>query len=104
MTKEDLVDWVASDFEYRYSKNYVAAIIDDAFAHIVVACAEEGRFSLPGFGTFNVKTRKPRNGFNPRTKQPMVVPSRTTVTFKPAPCVLRAIASPPAESTSSQQG
>jgi len=35
-----------------------------------------------GFGTFKLKTRKPRVGRNPKTDEKVPVPARTVPTFK----------------------
>ena len=43
---------------------------------------KEGRLSLPGFGTFTVVKRAARNGFNPRTGQPIKIKARKTLRFK----------------------
>jgi len=41
------------------------------------------KVQLPGFGTFEVKHRNARTGFNPRTKQSIEVPASNVPTFKP---------------------
>jgi DNA-binding protein HU-beta len=40
---------------------------------------------MPRFGTFSVRQRKERNGFNPRTNKKMKIPAARTVGFRPAP-------------------
>ncbi|MEA5061318.1 MAG: HU family DNA-binding protein [Erysipelotrichaceae bacterium] len=37
---------------------------------------------LTDFGTFSVKTRKARNGTNPKTGKKIKIPAKRTVTFK----------------------
>ena len=44
-----------------------------------------GKVSIPGFGTFKVKTRTARKGRNPRTGAEITIKASKTVTFKPAP-------------------
>ena len=44
----------------------------------------EGRFAVPGFGTFDVKTRAARKGRNPKTGEEIDIPASKTVAFKPA--------------------
>ena len=43
---------------------------------------EEGRVQIVGFGTFNKHVSKPRKARNPRTGEPIDVPSKTTIKFK----------------------
>ena len=35
-----------------------------------------------GFGTFETKTKKSRNGINPKTKESITIPSRKVVNFR----------------------
>lgn len=64
---------------------------DRAVERVVAAMArslrEEGRFALSGFGTLAVRDRPERAGVNPRTGDPMVIPARRTVRFKPSPAL-----------------
>lgn len=39
---------------------------------------------LPGFGSFTMRQRPARKGMNPRTGEPMRIPAREQVVFKPA--------------------
>lgn len=61
----------------------IAAFVDLTFEVIAKAIADEGRFSLPGFGTFSVQTRSARPGRNPRTGEAIVVDAREVVAFTP---------------------
>ena len=61
----------------------VAAFVDLTFEVIAGAIADEGRLSLPGFGSFTVQTRVARPGRNPRTGEAIVVESREVVAFTP---------------------
>ena len=38
---------------------------------------------IPNFGTFKVKPHKGRRVLNPRTGEPMTIPGRNVVTFRP---------------------
>lgn len=61
----------------------LGALVDLTFDVIARAIADEGRFSLPGFGTFTVQTRSARPGRNPRTGEAIVVDAREVVAFTP---------------------
>jgi DNA-binding protein HU-beta len=83
MTKSKLIEAVAG--KMRQPKKLVAETIRLAFDQIARAICEEERFCMPGFGTFSIRERKARNGFNPRTNKKMEIPAARTVGFRPAP-------------------
>lgn len=60
----------------------IAAFIDLTFATIGEAIAADGRFSLPGFGTFTAKTNPARPGRNPRTGEAIMIDEQRTIAFK----------------------
>ena len=45
--------------------------------------AKDGRIELRNFGVFEVKQRKPRKARNPRSGEPVFVPAKLAVKFKP---------------------
>ena len=55
----------------------------NAFIDIVNNSLKQGDIvSINGFGKFNVKTRKSRVGFNPKTREKIVIPNKNVVNFK----------------------
>ncbi len=87
MTKAELIDRVAQGISKSadVSKKATGEIIDLAVAEIAKAIKKDKRFSYPGFGTFNVKSRKARKGRNPQTGAVISIKASKTVSFKPAP-------------------
>jgi DNA-binding protein HU-beta len=83
MTKAELIEAVAN--QTGETKKAVAGIIDEAFDQIARAIRKEKRFWVPGFGTFSVRRRKAREGFNPRSKTRMTIPAARSVGFRAAP-------------------
>jgi DNA-binding protein HU-beta len=83
MTKSELIEKVAAAM--RQPKNLVAETIELTFEQIARAIHEDERFCMPRFGTFSIRRRKARAGFNPRTKRKMTIPAARTVGFRPAP-------------------
>jgi DNA-binding protein HU-beta len=86
MTKAELIEAVAGakTVPDGLSKKAVQAVIDATFEEMKKATKKEGRFSFPGFGTFNKKKRAARTGRNPQTGDKIKIKAQTTVTFKPA--------------------
>lgn len=46
---------------------------------------------LRGFGTFKVIERKARTGRNPRTGEPIEIPAKKAITFKPAKAFVESV-------------
>ena len=83
MTKAQLIEAVASELDKP--KKTVGEILDVAFDHIARSIKKEKRFWVPGFGTFSVRRRKARKGFNPASKEHISIPAARTVGFRAAP-------------------
>ena len=57
----------------------------EATLEIVAEELENGEFvRLAGFGLFSTKVRPARTGRNPRTGDPMEIPEKRVIKFKPA--------------------
>lgn len=88
MTKSELINAVHEKAEgagIEITKKATGEILDLAFEVIAGAIHSDERFSYPQFGTFSVKSRKQREGRNPRTGKPIKIAASKTVSFKPAP-------------------
>jgi DNA-binding protein HU-beta len=83
MTNEQLINHVAKAADLP--KKTAAQALEVAFDQIARAIRRDKRFWVPGFGTFTVRRRRARAGFNPRTKTAMTIPAARTVGFRPAP-------------------
>ncbi len=86
MTKAELINAIAGakTTPADLSKKAVQSVVDEAFAQIKKEVKKTGRFSVPGFGTFNKKKRKARTGRNPQTGEAIKIKAQTTVAFRPA--------------------
>jgi DNA-binding protein HU-beta len=58
---------------------------------IVKQMKRDGKFTLPGFGTFKVAKTKARKGLNPRTGAAIKVKAGKTVRFKASPVLKKAV-------------
>ena len=74
MNKSELVASVAekSGLTKKDAEKAVNAVFDSITATLVSG----EKVQLVGFGTFEVRERKERQGQNPQTKQPITIPSR----------------------------
>ena len=56
--------------------------IVDAFFELISACLLEGKdVKISGFGNFQIRTKAPRPGRNPRTGESIPIKARRVVTF-----------------------
>ena len=68
--------------------NRAASDVIDA---IVKELKESGKFTLPSFGTFSVRSTQARKGLNPRTGEAIKVKAGKTVRFKASPTLKKAV-------------
>lgn len=57
--------------------------LDSILASIAEGVKTDGIVMIPGFGSFKVGEREERKGFNPSTKEPIVIPAKRFVKFTP---------------------
>ena len=84
MTKADLVEQVAEAIGPGITKKDCAMVVDGFLNAVKLALTQGDNIEIRGFGTFKVKKRKTRVARNPRTGDPVEVPSRSVPVFKPS--------------------
>lgn len=82
MNKGDLIEAVAS--QLGESKTVATKVVEAVLQGIVDGVEKDDRVMIAGFGTFKKKHRKARTGMNPTTREPIEIPSATTVGFTPS--------------------
>ena len=80
MNKSDLVDAIATATNEGKSK--VAGLLEAVLDHISGALQRGDKVTLPGFGTFETRSRQARSGRNPRTGAPVKIAATTAPVFK----------------------
>jgi integration host factor subunit beta len=80
MLKRELVSEVAEQLD-DYYKQDVAQALDIILEDITQALIDNRRVEIRGFGSFSVRTRKPRTTKNPKTGKMMDIPARKTLHF-----------------------
>lgn len=90
MTKAELVASIAEKAELskKDSEKALSAVIDT----IVETLATGEKVQLVGFGTFEVRDRKARDGINPATKEPIKIPATKVPAFKAGRALKEAVA------------
>ena len=80
MNKKELVAEIAG--KTGVTKKLAAEILDSFIDIVSEKLAKGEEVKLVGFGTFEVATRKPRKGVNPRTKEPIEIPGGKVPRFR----------------------
>lgn len=79
MNKGELVDKVAE--KATVTKKQADAVLTAALEVIVEAVANGDKVTLVGFGSFESRDRKAREGRNPKTGDKMEIPATTVPAF-----------------------
>lgn len=85
-TKAELIESLKASLPAaELSTKATNELIDNLFSLLSLSIKKNKRFSVSGFGTFNVKKRKARTGRNPQTGEKIKIKASKTVSFKPTP-------------------
>lgn len=80
MVKKELINYVAE--KANLSKKDAEAAVNAVFDGIVETLKADGKIQLIGFGSFEVKERAARTGFNPATGAAIEIPASKAPVFK----------------------
>ena len=80
MNKTELISDVAS--KANMTKKDVEKVLSALFASIEETLKKQEKVQLVGFGTFEVRDRKPRSGRNPQTGEEIKIPASRVPAFK----------------------
>ncbi len=81
MNKGELVDAIAERTNAIATKKVIDAVLSAAIDTVIETVAEGDKVTLVGFGTFESRQRKEREGRNPRTGDKMIIPPTTVPAF-----------------------
>jgi DNA-binding protein HU-beta len=79
MNKGELVDAVAD--KASVTKKQADAVLSAALETIIATVADGDKVTLVGFGSFEPRDRKAREGRNPKTGSKMKIPATTVPAF-----------------------
>ncbi len=80
MTKTELVSAVAE--KAGITKKSAECAVASVFDNIVKTVSKGGKVQIIGFGTFESRVRKARDGVNPLNGKPMHIPEAKVPAFK----------------------
>ena len=82
MSKKTLIDEIAKT---KNCTRVEALEFIDAFQRVITEhLLNDGKIQIHNLGTFQVRQRAGRTGRNPRTGEPIDIPARRALTFKPS--------------------
>jgi integration host factor subunit beta len=81
MTKRQLIEKLAAKVEGMSFKD-AELVVDTLFESMAGALAKGDRIEIRGFGSFEIRTRRPRSGRNPKTGTQVAVPEKKVPFFK----------------------
>jgi DNA-binding protein HU-beta len=90
MNRKDLVETVAR--EAGLTAAQADAALTAALDGVAGAVAAGEKVTLPGFGTFERRSRAARSGRNPQTGEALEIAATVTPGFKPASAFKQAVA------------
>lgn len=80
VTKKILIDRIADSTGMK--RVAVKQVVQEFLDQVIVELGDGNRLEFRDFGVFEVKQRAPRMAQNPKTLDPVPVPSKRTVKFK----------------------
>ena len=81
LTKAALIEEVARGADLP--KKHADIVVNTVLSNIMKTLHRGERVELRGFGSFRLRRREPRKGRNPKSGDPVDVPSRRVPYFKP---------------------
>ncbi len=89
MIKADLINKLAKDM--NITKQEAEKGVNTFFNTLKEAIKKGEEIELRGFGSFRIRKRGSRSGRNPRTGEPVKVPSKKVIYFKPSKILKQSI-------------
>lgn len=85
MNKQQLIDAIQKDKTLGIeTKAGASRVVEGVLNALARGVKKDKSVQLIGFGTFTVRTRKPRMGRNPKTGEEIKIKASKTVGFKPS--------------------
>ncbi len=82
MTKIDIAERICS--QLGCSKNESIILLESTISLIKETLKSGNNLNIAGFGNFEVKHKKDRQGRNPQTGETITIEARRVLTFKPS--------------------
>ncbi len=97
VTKQELVDRITEQTQAR--QTVVKTVIESFMENLTAELANGNRLEFRDFGVFETKIQPARTAQNPRTLEPVQVPAKRKVKFKPGRLMREGLNSRPPDCT-----
>ena len=86
LTRAEIVEAVYVQLRSKssYKRSKLKFIVEKFFDLISEALAEGEEVLISGFGKFECLEKAPRVGRNPKTEEPLLLPARRAIVFRPS--------------------
>lgn len=91
LTRQDLFQVASHAGPPCLTRNDSRDIVEATLEVVSAALVRGESVKLRGFGTFNVRSKNPRVGRNPKTGKEYPITARRVLTFKPSPRLVGAV-------------
>jgi len=91
LTRQDLLQVANVAGPPGLTRNEARDMVEATLEAVSAALVRGEAVKLRGFGTFNVRAKRPRIGRNPKTGQEYPITARRVLTFKPSPRLVAAV-------------
>ncbi len=91
MQKTEFIKAVAEQAGDGISQKQAKQVIEAAIQVITDTLSQGEKVTLTGFGTFEVRERKEREGVNPQTRERMTIPATRTPGFSASSTLKEAV-------------
>ncbi len=81
MNKKELIETVST--KAQITKAQAHEVVDAVLDSITEGLVSDGKVIIPGFGSFEIRTRAAREGRNPRTGEAIKIEESRLPAFKP---------------------
>ncbi len=81
MTKSELIEAVAGKLK-DFTKKDLEIVVNNVFSSMTDALARGDKVEIRGFGSFKVKSRRARQGRNPKTGEGIMIEPKKVPFFK----------------------
>lgn len=102
MTKAEIVQALYSKVG-GFSKKEAADLVDLLFDTLKETLARGEKIKISGFGNFILRDKRPRQGRNPQTGDPIVITERRVLNFKASQILKQALNSSMADTTAAAE-
>lgn len=89
MNKRELIETVSSKAEI--TKKEADSVVNTTLDAIIEGLVKEGKVIIPGFGSFEVRSKTAREARNPRTGEKIKIAAKKAPAFKPGKAMKDAV-------------